>query len=392
MKEFQTQYNGTVPGVNILGDLTSDSSVGEVGRRLYQALCTNGIPCAVDHLPYAFDLGSDVLDQSIPICPDFTRYGTTVVTHPLHAFARLPVGVRQARLRDSCAVGYWAVEAPIVAPECIEALDSVDEIWSPSTYSARLLREASDTPVHVVPHAVAPRPSGLRGRKYFGIPEDAYVVLFAYSALSGEVRKNAFGLINAFANAASHPSREHALLVLKIHHSNRCANYVNEVARRVSEIGGLVIKGSLPREAMDDLTAVSDCIMSLHRAEGFGLHLAEAMALEKPVVATGYSGNVDFMSSDNSFLVEYAVAEAPNDAFRYQPEMLELFDRSLLWANPSLEHAVAVLEGILDNPHRALTLARLAREDALRDLSPQSVGRMIRDRLFFLDDRREERE
>ena len=107
--------------------------------------------------------------------------------------------------------------------------------------------------------------------------------------------------------------------------------------------------------------AACDCYVSLHRAEGFGLTMAEAMAIGKPVIATGYSGNVDFMSGENSYLVDYALGRVGPDCEIYPPEGE--------WAEPSIEHAAELMRRVRDEPAEAAAKGGRARADVARLLA-----------------------
>ena len=134
-----------------------------------------------------------------------------------------------------------------------------------------------------------------------------------------------------------------------------------------------VIDRSLSGEELDGLMAACDCYVSLHRAEGFGLTMAEAMAIGKPVIGTGYSGNVDFMNADNSYLVDYTIGRVGPDCEIYPPEGE--------WADPSVEHAAQLMRRVIDDPVEAARLGARAAEDVARTLSPEATGVAMRRRL-----------
>jgi glycosyltransferase involved in cell wall biosynthesis len=374
--------------VNLVADLSSDSSLGETGRSLLLALDAVGIPYHLRHTAYEFNLGSMVRDQSPPNLTSSPPSDITLIAFTLHAFAEISSDRRSTLTAAQYLIGCWTVEAPVRSPKLLEILDSVDEIWTPSTYSAGLLRTATRRPVFVIPHSVLPRPDPSIGRHDFGISHADFACLFAFSALSGEVRKNAFGLIAAFAAAArGHAGGRPPLLVLKVHHADRSPAYMKELRRRAGELNSLLITRSLSRSEMDSLTALSDCIVSLHRAEGFGLHLAEAMALGKPVVATRFSGSLDFMNDENSILVDCDVRSVPMEAFHFQPEILELFAPSIVWGEPRPESAAAALRQVFNDESSLVKIAAAARDHAAKHLTPKAVGTRILGRLSDLGGR-----
>jgi glycosyltransferase involved in cell wall biosynthesis len=118
--------------------------------------------------------------------------------------------------------------------------------------------------------------------------------------------------------------------------------------------------------------------VSLHRAEGFGLTLAEAMAIGKPAIATGYSGNVDFMNSENSYLVDYTIGRVGPECEIYPPEGE--------WAEPSVEHAAELMRRVYEHPEEAAAIGARAGEDIAGQLSAQITGAAMRRRLQELSD------
>jgi glycosyltransferase involved in cell wall biosynthesis len=134
-----------------------------------------------------------------------------------------------------------------------------------------------------------------------------------------------------------------------------------------------VIDRSLSTSELNGLMAGCDCYVSLHRAEGFGLTIAEAMAIGKPAIATGYSGNVDFMNSANSYLVDFTMGRVGPECEIYPPEGE--------WAEPSIEHAAALMRLVFERPDEARAKGEQAAADVARRLSPEAAGRRMRARL-----------
>jgi glycosyltransferase involved in cell wall biosynthesis len=125
---------------------------------------------------------------------------------------------------------------------------------------------------------------------------------------------------------------------------------------------------------VNTLYYLCDCYVSLHRSEGFGLTPAEAMCAGKPVIATAYGGNVDFMTSENSYLAKYKLIEIDRD---YHPYL-----KGFVWADPDLDHAAELMRHVYENREEAKNIGRKAREDVLRLLHPRIVGDLIKQRLL----------
>jgi glycosyltransferase involved in cell wall biosynthesis len=199
--------------------------------------------------------------------------------------------------------------------------------------------------------------------------------LFFFDLSSYIARKNPFQVIEAFkALVARHP-REPAHLILKFKGSLAQDTTGAQLRDAVGAISDQVqlIEGALPDHVVKNLVRNADCFISLHRSEGFGRGLAEAMALEVPVIATGYSGNLTFMRPENSRLVACRqVAVGPGEYPHWE-------DQS--WAQPELEDAVAAMEDILLSRTRVLEKARQARLDMAMNFSSLAMGTRYAERL-----------
>ena len=147
----------------------------------------------------------------------------------------------------------------------------------------------------------------------------------------------------------------------------------NRLRKKVKHAECRILEGWLSREETLSLIDACDMLVSLHRSEGFGLILAEAMALEKPVVATGYSGNMDFMNPMNSFLVDYKLTTLKKAVGPYPA--------GGRWADPDIEHAAHLIGEVLDHPERARQVGRRAAEDIAQNYSVEAVAELIRKRL-----------
>jgi glycosyltransferase involved in cell wall biosynthesis len=223
--------------------------------------------------------------------------------------------------------------------------------------------------VSLAPPVQAPRELAAPDR--LGVPE-GFLFLFVFDYLSTIQRKNPVGLIEAFRRAFE-PGAGPQLLLKTINAPLRplADEEVLWAAHGRPDIH--VIDRSLDREQLGGLMAACDCYVSLHRAEGFGLTMAEAMAIGKPVIATGYSGNVDFMDGENSYLVDHTITRVGPECEIYPPEGE--------WAEPSVEHAAELMRRIYEDREQAARVGARAAQDIARGLSPQATGAAMRARL-----------
>ncbi|MGQ9365932.1 glycosyltransferase [Azospirillum sp. A39] len=351
-----------VAGVTVLGHFESPVGLGVAGRGTLEALRAAGMPCTP-------------LDLDAPSPPGGAHHPVTVV----HTNADFLLSARTwtagplaaAATRDGAMIGCWAWEsASSFPPPWVEAAAMFDEIWVPSRFTADALARRLPVPVAVVPHAVEPADPALT-RRDLGLPETAFVFAFAFDELSGFERKNPLGLVTAF-RAAFPEDDGRAMLVIKA----RTLSDGNRERLRAA-IGGrtsiLLREGSESRDAALALLARCDAYVSLHRAEGFGLTIAEAMAFGRPVIATAYSGNLDFMAPGCAYPVPYRLVATRTD-HGYYPAGTE-------WAEPDLDEAARLMRAVVRSPQAAAETGRRAAEHIRATLTAQAVGRVARERV-----------
>jgi glycosyltransferase involved in cell wall biosynthesis len=204
-------------------------------------------------------------------------------------------------------------------------------------------------------------------RPDFGLPEHAVVVMVSFNLASSLTRKNPFAAVAAFRGAFG--DRPDRVLLLKIGHPNHAPEDFARLAQMARAPNIVVHTQTLPPADSHALTACADIVLSLHRSEGFGLVLAEAMLLGKSVIATGWSGNTAFMNPATAALVNYRLVPARDDRNVY---------RDALWAEPDLMEAVVHLRRLADDPEYRLALGQKARASAMAQLSADPLMAALR--------------
>lgn len=359
--------------VNYVGYLNAHLGVGEAARNSVAGLDAAGV--AVHCHDISFDASAPTGRYTLPAprwasgAPTATILGCNADMLP-DVLSKLP-----PELLTPYRIGCWYWETPDFPDEWADRFDLVDEIWAGTQFIADAIRAKTALPVNVMPPMVMPPPV-LRDRAWLAtvLPEathDEFVFLFQFDVASVPFRKNPEGVVAAFINAFR--SSDAVRLIVKALNAQAAPALMQSL--RDAGAGHRV---SFLTEAMESddrfrLLASADSFVSLHRAEGFGLSIAEAMAYGLPVVATGWSGNVDFTHAGNAALVPFDlvrsdVANGPYPA-------------GTLWAEPRLDAAARLMRRVwLDQAWRA-QIAQAGQETVVSTFSASVVGPAMRDRL-----------
>jgi glycosyltransferase involved in cell wall biosynthesis len=299
--------------------------------------------------------------------------GGTLIQHvngPFMPYVALRLG--RAFLAGRRIIGYWAWELPRMGPDWARGLGQVHEIWVPSRFTAASLPSGVTVPVKIVPHPLAGTP-GARTRDRFGLTESAFVVLTAFDMGSSYTRKNPRAAVAAFRRAFGDDPG--CLLLLKIGHPDDARWAMDDLNAAIAGMGNVrLFTETLSREDMTNLIASADTVLSPHRAEGFGLLPAEAMLQGIPVVATGWSGNLDFMTRDDSALIGFTMVPVADPQGTYDMAGAE-------WAEADVEEAASWLARLRADPTLRRDLGQRGRAAAADKLSLAAYRRAIGDSL-----------
>lgn len=350
--------------VTVAGLLSATTGLGEGARLCLNAVRSLGIPTRAIDLAAVFDQ-SDMpggFPDAPPPAPD---EGGTMIVHvngPYLPFALWRMG--RAAVRGRRIVGYWYWELPAVPPSWRRGLPFVHEIWAPSRFTADAIATLTDRPIRLVPIPLAPPHPAPIGRADFGLPDDAFVAMSFFHMGSSFNRKNPLGAVAAFRSAFGDDPR--ALLVLKVVDDGAAPAQRRRLDEAIQGAANIrLIERRLTRDEVTALLAVSDVVLSLHRSEGFGLVPAQAMQLGKPVIATGWSANLDFMDRESSILLDYRLISAEDPQGTY-----DLAGQK--WADPDVEQAAAALRSLAADPELRERIGDLARRKAEIAFAPDA--------------------
>lgn len=266
------------------------------------------------------------------------------------ALARLHRRVWEQRYR----IGYWAWELPRAPADWIDTAASFHEVWAPSTFVRDSLAGAPTR--LVLRHHAPPDVEGATAdRARFGVEDDAVVFLCMADLSSGLRRKNLLGAVEAFRRTYPEP-QPGVVLVVKIHSADADVTALAALERAAHGRPDIrIVDGRLSHSDALRLIASCDVLLSLHRSEGFGLPIAEALALGKAVLATGWSGSEDFLSGVEEARLPYALVPVSDPGGPYD-------DPSQVWAEPDLDAAASRIRALPADPE---TRARIAAQGAV---------------------------
>jgi glycosyltransferase involved in cell wall biosynthesis len=275
-------------------------------------------------------------------------------------------------LRGTRRIAHWAWELPHLPRAWTRAADDFDAIWAGSSFVARAIAEATSHRVEILPYVVSER--ALTSRREaraaaLGLPDDAFVFLCAFDYASYPARKNPEGAIRAFVDAfPAQNNRDEPWLIVKSHGappSGGVADGIREACGRHPRLR--LIHDVLSVKDMAMLQDACDCIVSLHRSEGFGLNIAECMLAGKAAIATGYSGNLDFMDRSNSYPVGYRLVDVREGEYPLH--------QGQVWAEPDHDETVALMRHVAANSEEAKARGEAGRATILKRFTASAVAR-----------------
>jgi glycosyltransferase involved in cell wall biosynthesis len=364
-------------GALLVGHPYGVLGVGEYLRSSAAAFAAADVPF---HIRNTYDWGEHLAGKH----PDFPFWDrlTTGRPHRVNVFhinademaeARRHMGDAFFAGRYNIASWHWELSR---FPEAwLPALESVDELWASSRFIQQALAERARVPVVWMPHPVEVGGRASAEASDLGLPEGRFLFLTFFDFTSFVARKNPLGAIRAFR--AAFPPGATAPVGLIVKANGAEARPVEARAfLALPELGDhriVVINEVMDRRRLVSLLARCDCFVSLHRSEGFGRGIAEALLLEKPVIVTGYSGNMDFTSPENACPVDYRLVDVGADEYPHAAGQQ--------WADPDLEQAAEYMRRVVSDSAWAASLARRGREIVEAQHGLKAVGQRYRARL-----------
>jgi glycosyltransferase involved in cell wall biosynthesis len=338
-------------GVNLVGYLTRESSLGDVARRLAAGLTDALVPVA----PIGYERTASPKVPGVVPPDQRIEFGTTLAVVNADQFPALRMDHPELFDATEWMIGYWFWELEHIPQHMRSSIGLVDEIWAGSQFVVDAFAAVARVPVHHVPIPV-PEPvcSDRRGPSFAPLADvgDRPVLGVVLDHFSVTARKNPIGAIEAFRRAFR-PDEGPVLVVKTMNGEHRWPQHQELVAAAAGRSDIRVWDVHLSRADHMGFIRSLDALVSLHRSEGLGLHLAEAMWLGTPVIATRYSGNLDLMDDDCSVLIDAEMVRVEGGEGVYPPEAR--------WADPDLDQAASAMRRLVEDPAWRGHLARAGR-------------------------------
>ena len=354
--------SGFPDGINLIGPIQDQTGLGQSCRLLANAIDAAGIPHSI--VEYHATKHRGDLDCSFDdkISNEF-KYNINIFHINAHEFTMAYQQIGKRHWDGHYNIGFWLWELEEFPEEWIGCIDILDEVWTPSEFVSNAIRKVTDKPVKTVPYIIDAPTDEKYNRKYFGLPEDMFLYLMMYSSDSMIERKNPVGALEAFKRAFDKNQKDVGL-VIKINGKNQ-----DDIDYISSFLGGYknvyFLTDRMPKVAVNSLVKDVDVFVSLHRAEGFGLVMAEAMLNGTPCIATNWSANTEFMNDDVACMVPY---QKVSTAKRIGP-----YKKGSVWAEPDIDKAAAFMKDLYQDADKKDSYIKAAQKEIEQKLGKENI-------------------
>ena len=361
------------PGVLFIGYAEGNLGLGETIRSDVLAARDARVPFAI--YPFNLDIETRLVGPFLAEHYDVShRFGVNVIEVAADRVPNVFRNVDHRITSDSYNILRTFWELPRAPAEWRSMLKGIDEIWAPNAFCAAAFADVFPRTITIMPPSIDTDLGPFEGRAAFDMDLDRFYFLFTFDYFSSPHRKNPEAVLRAFQRAF--PNRaDRVALVMKSIGNDQYFPGSRAVLQQAAHSDSRVIflEQSLRRIDILNLIHSSDAYVSLHRAEGFGLGMAEAMSFGRPVIGTDFSGNTDFLTPKSGFPISYALRPVEHHEYHWAAGQS--------WAEPDINEAALVMRWIVDNPHAAQHRAQKGQALIRTKYHPSVVGQAIRHRI-----------
>ncbi len=357
-------------GINLIGLVRAEMGLGQSCRLLAKTFEAGKI----DYSLYNFQLGSELLkaeDHSLDSeISELLPYNMNLIhinpDEMMLMYHRMGPECWDGRYN----IAFWLWELEEIPEHWKKYFPMLDEIWTPSEFISRNLRKVTDLPVYTMPYCVEAPVDEQIDRTYFKLPEDQFLFLVMYDSNSTIERKNPTGAIRAFR--AAFKNNPDVGLILKINNAKQ--RDMEQLGRWLKDCPNVYyITDTLSKVEVNSLIFLADVFISLHRAEGFGLVMAEAMIVGTPVIATNWSSNTEFMNPDVACMVDCTFTQLEKDSPPYK--------KGARWADPDIRMAAKYMRKLYKDREFYEKIRQSAQDYIKEKLSMEQAVNRIRKRI-----------
>jgi glycosyltransferase involved in cell wall biosynthesis len=359
-----------VTGVNVAGYLTAETGIGAAVRGYVSAIEAAGLQVALNN--FEVNLKSRNTVGSLTRFATNNPFSVNLICVNADQLGFFVQSVGEKYFEDKYNIGVWWWELPDFPQEWWQRFCLFDEIWVGSTFIQQSIAKSSPIPVVTIPPVIKEPQVRSYSKETFGLSSEEFVFLYVFDFLSGFERKNPLAVVEAFKRAFS--ENEPARLIIKAINAEENEACFNKLAQATAGARITLFDQCLSEKDNFGLIACCDCYVSLHRSEGLGLPMAEAMLLQKPVIATGWSGNMDFTTVNNSYLVPYRLVT--NDTLSGPYKIGEV------WADPNIDESARLMRYVYEFPHTRSERAMRGCVDIMSRYSVDAVSSLVKSRIL----------
>lgn len=357
-------------GVNLIGYIQGEIGLGQSCRLVAAGLEAAGVPFTVYNYQQVSAMRSEDHSWDHKISNQ-TPYNINLFHINPYEVPLAFSALSPAFWDNKYNIAFWLWELEEFPPEWCFAINCFHEIWTPSEFVSKSIRKVTDKPVYTMPYFLQASVDSSLDRKEFKLPEDVFLFLTMYDCNSTMERKNPTGALRAFKKAFS-PDNKKVGLVIKV--NNPTAEDLKKIWKKLNGYENIwLLSGVYAKAEINSLIANVDVLVSLHRAEGFGLVPAEAMLLGTPVIATNWSANTEFMDSETACMVDYTLVPIEQD---YGP-----YRKGQRWAEPNLDQAAEYMRKLYEDKEFYHSISKSGITSVGRILGKEQAAEKIKNRV-----------
>ena len=365
-------------GVNLYGFAFGELGIGEDLRMAVAACESAGIPYRVMNIEAGKDLrqADNALKHHVSRAVAEAPYAINVFCLPgFDTVARVFLQRGDQLFRNHYNIGWWPWELSVWPAAWNQAFSLMDEIWAGSDFARQMYANSTSLPVQLMPLPVSVDRGVTRPRSFFNLPTNQFLYLFVFDFNSHLARKNPMAVIESFSLAFNQQDSSVGLVLKVMNAKDDNPNWQAFLNRCQQDSRIHLVQETLDREDVLALIECCDAYVSLHRCEGFGRTLAEAMCYGKPVIGTNYSGNIDFMPKAISYPVNYRLTPISAGEYHFVADS----DKAV-WADADIKHAAKQMKQARQDAKKT-GYAQSVKDYAKSQFSPTKIGQLMLKRL-----------